>query len=82
MYEAMKKVDEKEERFEALKKQSEIERKEREAKFRRENLIPEDELKPPGKKWLQSMGYFKGSKGAIYQLDLDVHSGNLFFALK
>ena len=49
MYEAMKKVDEKEERFEALKKQSEIERKEREAKFRRENLIPEDELKPPGK---------------------------------
>ena len=50
MYEAMKKVDEKEERFEALKKQSEIERKEREAKFRRENLIPEDELKPPGKK--------------------------------
>lgn len=48
MYEAMKKVDEKEEQFEALKKQSGIERKEREAKFRRENLIPEDELKPPG----------------------------------
>merc|ERR1711935_1280631 len=42
MYEAMKKVDEKEEQFEALKKQSDIERKEREAKFRRENLIPED----------------------------------------
>ena len=32
-----------------MKKQSEAEKKEREAKFRRENLIPENELKPPGK---------------------------------
>ena len=32
-----------------MKKQSEVEKKEREAKFRRENLIPENELKPPGK---------------------------------
>ena len=31
-----------------MKMQSEAEKKELEQKFRRENLIPEDELKPPG----------------------------------
>ena len=31
-----------------MKKQSEAEKEELKQKFRRENLIPEDELKPPG----------------------------------
>ena len=38
----------KKDRFEEMKMQSEAEKKELEQKFRRENLIPEDELKPPG----------------------------------
>ena len=48
IYEAQKKADAKIDAFEAMKEQSEQERKERELKFRQENLIPESELKPPG----------------------------------
>ena len=48
IYEAQKKVEAKIDAFEAMKEQSEQERKERELKFRQENLIPESELKPPG----------------------------------
>ena len=48
IYEAQKKVEEKQEAFDKLKEQSEAEKKEREIKFRKENLIPESELQPPG----------------------------------
>ena len=48
IYEAQRKLEEKQEAFDALKQQSEAEKKERELKFRKENLIPENELKPPG----------------------------------
>ena len=47
-YDAQRAQEEKKEAFEELKKQSEAEKKEREVKFRKENLIPESDLKPPG----------------------------------
>ena len=46
---AQRAIEAKEDAFDEMKKQSEVEKKEREAKFRRENLIPENELKPPGR---------------------------------
>ena len=49
IYEARKKIEMVDDAFEELKRQSEIDKKEKEAKWKRDNLIPENELKPPGK---------------------------------
>merc|ERR1712083_149088 len=48
IYEAKKKIEMADDAFEELKKQSEMEKKEKESKWRKANLIPENELKPPG----------------------------------